>query len=74
MVRELEIDWFRVIVDIERSGLSHRAIAEQAGCGMGTIHGLKVLHAQPRFGRGVRILMLWLDRTGRSAAEVPTRK
>lgn len=72
--KELQVDWFRVIVDLERSGLSHKAIAEHAGIGGGTIHGLKVLGAEPLFWRGVRILVFWMERTGKSAAEVPTIK
>lgn len=74
MAKELQVDWFRVIVDLERSGLSQANIAKQAGIGLGTVHGLKVLGAEPLFWRGVRILVFWMERTGKSAAEVPTIK
>lgn len=72
LIADTRVDWFRVIVDMERAGLTQQAIADRARCGKGSIHALKVgISAQPVFGNGVRLLALWMECTGRDSTSIP---
>ena len=73
VITESRIDWWRVIVDLERSGLSQRDIAVACGInGHSAINQLKnIPGTQPLFGRGVRIIVLWMERTGKGTEDLP---
>ena len=65
------IDWWQVIVDIERSGLSQREIASQVGYeSHASVNQLKndPGRNEPRFHFGAMLLALWFERTGRNEA------
>lgn len=68
--RAFAIDWFRVIVDLGRAGLSYRAIADRIGCGKNTVAGW-ANGAEPRHSDGQALLALWSERTGRPVSEAP---
>lgn len=63
-----KIDWFRVIVDLERNGYPHKSIAACVGVGKTTVFDWKQ-GASPRFEDGEALLLLWetVTRNGRES-------
>lgn len=57
-----KLDWFRVIVTLERSGYSHLAIAHRIGVARRTI-GVWKMGGRPRWEDGQRLLDLWFKVT-----------
>lgn len=53
-----KVDWFRVVVDLERSGYSHADIAAVVGVGKSTVQGWKD-GARPKFEEGEMLIGLW---------------
>ena len=72
--RTLKIDWFRVIVDLERSGYSFTSIATVIDVARSTIIGWKQ-GAAPRWEDGECLLDLWMTVTknGRDGLPVISR-
>jgi hypothetical protein len=60
--RDEKIDWFRVIVDIERHGYTHANIALVIDVPRRTIGSWKI-GASPRYEDGLRLLELWASVT-----------
>lgn len=56
--RELRVDWFRIIVDLERAGYSHAAIGSAIDCPKSTVQGWKQ-GATPKFDDGDLLIVLW---------------
>lgn len=66
------MDWFRVISDLERSGLSQREIGEHIGRSQVQVNAYKVIPGtEPKFSVGMLLLGLWQDRCGK-VASAPT--
>lgn len=75
------IDWFRVIVDLERSGLTQDEIAEHCGRSRVQVNAYKtsnrmtrykhIVGTEPRFHVGMLLLELWAERTQRTPASWP---
>ena len=53
-----KINWFQVIVDLERLGYRHNTIAASVGVGKSTVAGWKQ-GASPRFEDGEVLIGLW---------------
>ncbi len=67
------IDWFRVVTDLERSGLTQAQIGEAIGRSAATVNNLKSIPGtEPRFAVGMALLGLWQERCGTCAALAPT--
>lgn len=64
-----KIDWFRLIVELERVGYSHLSIAAAVGVAKRTVGGWKQ-GSSPRFEEGERLIDLWCQVTanGRETA------
>ncbi len=58
------IDWFRIIIDLERSSYPHASIAAAVGVSKRTVGGWKD-GSTPRFEDGVRLIDLWSNVTGK---------
>lgn len=57
------IDWFRVIVDIERSGLAQWEIGQAIGMSQTQVRAYKSIpNTEPRFHVGLMLLALWAER------------
>lgn len=70
--RVQSIDWFRVIVDLERSGFSHERIALECMRSKGWVNNLKCIPGtEPRHRDGVVLLAIWSDATGKKALQAP---
>lgn len=72
--RQTKVDWFRVIVDLERAGYSFTAISTVTGVARSTIIGWKQ-GAAPRWEDGECLLDLWMTVTknGRDGFPVISR-
>lgn len=53
-----KINWFQIIVDLERMGYRHNTIAACIGVGKSTVSGWKQ-GASPRFEDGEVLIGLW---------------
>lgn len=51
-------DWFRVISDLERTGMTQREIAGCIGVANSTVNSWKQYN-EPRYCNGVALLTLW---------------
>lgn len=60
--RDERIDWFRIIIDLERSGYTLASIAVCVGVGKSTVSGWKS-GATPKYDDGDLLLMLWCSVT-----------
>ncbi|EAQ9999160.1 XRE family transcriptional regulator [Salmonella enterica] len=56
------VDWFLIVTDLERSGLSQRDIAKCVGVAKSTVNSWKY-HGEPGFSNGALLLDLWRERT-----------
>ena len=59
------VDWFRVIVDLERAGMSQAQIGVAVGRSQAQINNYKTIpDTEPRFHVGLLLLALWWDAGG----------
>lgn len=71
------LDWSRIIFDLERCGLSQRAIGRECGhedaeAGRVWAHRLKnIPGTQPKFHHGALLLGLWAERMEKTPSEAP---
>ncbi len=65
------IDWWRVIVDLERHGYSQANMAAAAGVGISTLKDWKNLGAEPRHSSGERLLDFWSRVQGETLESAP---
>ena len=69
-VLRVRVDWFRVIVDLERSGYRHVDMAAAVGAGKSTLVGWKS-GSRPAYDEGERLVMLWCAVTKKGRDSVP---
>jgi hypothetical protein len=73
--RPARVDWFRVIVELERNGHPQRAIAELLGLSHGWVKHLKDSPgAEPRFDDGNTLIDLWCETMDKPPYEVPRER
>lgn len=67
------IDWFRVVVDLERLGWNPKRIGAHPDVDIprSTIVGWKLGNGRPKFEEGLRVILLWAEVTGKTAGDVP---
>lgn len=68
------IDWFRVFIDLERSGVSMVKASSELNIPRSTLMGYKNYFARPRFEEGLKILRFWSVTCSRELEELPTCK
>lgn len=61
--RKNQIEWFRVISDLERSGMTQAQIGAAVGRSQNSINQYKSAGLEPRFHIGMLLLGLWFERT-----------
>lgn len=67
------IDWFRVIVDLEREKWSLERIADHCERSKGWVSNLKSIpDTEPRFYDGCVMIALWASVTGKKREQAPT--
>lgn len=60
----MQVDWFRVIVELEQAEVSMRAMSVEADVALGTIAYWKN-GGEPKFRNGQMLINLYMRRTGR---------
>lgn len=66
------VDWFRIIVDLERAGFSHGRIADECLMGKTWVWSLKnVPDHEPRHADGLVLLSVWAQAVGKRAEDAP---
>lgn len=68
--KKMVSNWFRVIIDLERSGYPHNAIATFVGVSRRTIGNWKG-GASPRWDEGELLVSLWCQVTSSDREQVP---
>lgn len=66
------IDWFWVIIDLERAGYSRTALAIAIDAKKSTVQGWK-MGATPRYDDGDRLIELWCRVMGKDREGLPKR-
>lgn len=56
------IDWWKIIEDLRRTGLSVEKIADGSGIPKSTLLGYRNLDAEPKHADGEQLKQLWLRR------------
>lgn len=64
------VDWFRLLADLKRSGLSLYDIERETSIPTSTLGGY-IDGAEPRYANGERLIDLWLRKTGRNVDTLP---
>lgn len=67
------ISWWHLIVELERNGYTHAAIAAAIGGARTTVQGWKNAEAEPRHIDGERLIALWRVVTGRVREDLPVK-
>lgn len=68
--RALKVDWFQVIIDLNRSGYTTLAVAQAIGTAKSTVLGWKQ-GATPRWEDGECLLELWMTITKNCRDGIP---
>ncbi|WP_334106466.1 hypothetical protein [Methylobacillus sp.] len=64
------VDWFRILADLNKIGISLHATAEQTSIPYSTLQGYKG-GAEPKYSTGCTLVALWSERTGKAEKDVP---
>lgn len=73
LAQDEQIDWFALIVELERSGYPHNAIATFVGVSRRTVGSWKQ-GARPKFEEGEAAIGLWSQVTGKRQDSAPRVK
>lgn len=65
------VDWFQVLMDLKRAGLSSAAVAAMVVVSKSTVIGWKNLGAEPKHVEGERLVELWCRATGLTRDKLP---
>lgn len=68
--RRYRTDWFRVLVDLDRRGLSNQGVADVLDVPLATLRGWKA-GSEPNHYDGDRLLELWQEQIGLPLKERP---
>lgn len=68
-----QVDWFLVIVALERKGYTAYTMACKSGVARSTLNGWKCGLYQPMHHGGERLISLWMVETGLPREELPMR-
>jgi hypothetical protein len=69
-----QVDWFLIIVALERKEFNHRRIAETIGNSVGSIGFWKTGNSAPNHPSGEAMIALWMSVTGMPRDQVPMKK
>jgi hypothetical protein len=67
------VDWWAVIVDLERRGYTHAATGAAIGMSRTAVEGWKNRGAEPGHEDGERLIALWRVATGQTAEHLPRK-
>lgn len=73
--RPPRVDWFRIIVNLERAGLPWRDVGKLMGMSKGWVEHLKNSPgASPRHDDGEALIDLWCDAMDKPREDVPRER
>lgn len=61
---DITVDWWRIIVDLHRAGMTIRKIANQLGVGRNKVNRWKNEGVNPDWIEGGRLMTLWVKQGG----------
>lgn len=67
------IDWFRLMVDLDRAGYPGRRVSSELKIPYPTLKSRAYHDAEPRFQDGEALVNLWVSVLGRDPSLVPRR-
>lgn len=67
------IDWFRVFIDLKKSGYSLNRVSREIGIAPGTIKGWKS-GSRPKFEDALLLIALWVSATEKNTEQLPRKK
>lgn len=70
-VKVRRIDWFRVLADLKRAGMSLGMVASLTGVSKSVLIGLRNKDADTRSHAAECIVTLWMQATGQAWADLP---
>lgn len=65
------VDWFRVLADLKRVGMSLRVVASLTGVSKSVLIGLRNNEAEPKMVAGESLVTLWSQSTGQDWKDLP---
>lgn len=68
------VDWFLVIVALEKKGANMYVLSEKSGVPRSTLNDWKCLRTQPSHYGGEQLIALWMVETGLPRDQVPMRR
>lgn len=71
--KTLPVSWWHIVVDLERHGHAHAAIAEAIGSTRGAVENWKNREARPSHHHGERLIDLWKGVTEKGHEDLPRR-
>lgn len=71
LLRRQRIDWFRILTDLEKAGVSCRELSRRLDIPHGTIHGWKSGNCRPKVDEGIIVMEFWAVHFGKRLSEVP---
>jgi len=70
---DTRISWFRLFAELKASGWSLYRIVGHLGVSKSTLIGWK-MGVEPRHADGERLIVLWLEVTGKQRGELPVER
>lgn len=64
------VDWFRILIDLERAGLTQQEVADVTGIPRSTLKAYKDA-TEPSYFNGEVLISCWMRYTGRHRNDVP---
>lgn len=74
MHQEIVVDWFQVLTDLKKVGLSMYDVSDLIDVPKATLLSWKNDGAQPRYDPGSKLVALWCARRNQNQDELPRRK
>lgn len=72
-ITETRVNWFQLFAQLKASGWSLYRIVGHLGVSKSTLIGWK-MGVEPRHADGERLILLWLEVTGKQRAELPLER
>ena len=69
----IRTDWFAILTDLQHAGKSNAEVARLIDVPRNTVWGWKD-GAEPKYGDGSRLLVLWSMETGKGLEARPTKQ
>ncbi len=69
--RSQRVDWFQILLDLHRHGLSFASISKKTAIPATTLKGWKYQTGRPKFEEALIVIEFWCEKTGKQPADIP---